>query len=113
MVIPFRYVAEAAREEVKVGTEKPGSPRSVYAKQLAAYALRRHTDATLAQIAEAVGYVGYRGAMKAVASVEMAIEEGDTGIRLQGQWFAGSLKDAAQRVWTKATIRAATERHAA
>ena len=110
MRIPFRYVAEAAREEVKVGDQVRGSPRAVYAKQLAAYTLRKYTEATLAQIAQAVGYAGYRGAIKAVASVKEAIADGDNGIGLHGEWFAGSLQDASARVWAKAQIRAATER---
>lgn len=110
MVIPFRYVLEAAREEVKVPEQTRGSPRAVYARQLAAYTLRHYTGATLEQVAQAVGYSGYRSVIKAVASVAEAIADGDKGIGLHGEWFAGSLQDASARVWAKAQIRAATER---
>ena len=110
MVIPFRYVMEAAREEVKVWEETHGTPRAVYAKQLASYTLRHYTSATLEQVASVVGYSGYRSVIKAVASVAEAIADGDKGIGLGGEWFAGSLQEAAARVWAKAQIRAATER---
>lgn len=113
MVIPFRYVVEAAREEVKVWEGTSGTPRAVYARQLASYTLRHYTGATLEQVAAAVGYSGYRSVIKAVASVREAIDDGDKGIGLGGEWFAGSLQEAAARVWAKAQIRAATERTAA
>lgn len=112
--VPRKYVVEAACQEVKVEIE-PGdrTARASYARWLAAYVLREQAGASLGDIRDALSLASHASVHRGLAACREAIEKGDNGIHIGGQYFAGSIVDAANRIWAKATIRAATERTAA
>ena len=67
----------------------------------------------LGDIRDALSLASHASVHRGLAACGEAIEKGDNGIHIGGQYFAGSIVDAANRIWAKATIRAATERTAA
>jgi hypothetical protein len=110
----WKHVVRAAAEEVKIRPwTKDRTARATYARWLAAYTLRENVGASLMQIRDALQIKAHSSVQAGLVAFDLAILDGDTFIKIGRETFSGSLKEAAQRVWTKATIRAATERQAA